>query len=109
VEVAPPNDAGKGGGWNSQRAGAENLIKEANNDAGLADHRSGRWPMNCILLSTRHDGLPPQLLADAVHSIEKRRLRSSNSATSLWQPLGWGPGSGSAHLAPRGNRVCQLQ
>jgi hypothetical protein len=32
----------------NQRAGAENLIKEAKNDAGLADHPSGRWPMNCI-------------------------------------------------------------
>ena len=32
----------------SQRAGAENLIKEAKNDAGLADHPSGRWPMNCV-------------------------------------------------------------
>jgi len=30
-----------------QRAGAENLIKEANNDAGLAAHPSGRWMMNC--------------------------------------------------------------
>jgi len=29
------------------RAGAENLIKEANNDAGLAAHPSGRWMMNC--------------------------------------------------------------
>ena len=28
------------------RAGAENLIKEANNDAGLAAHPSGRWDMN---------------------------------------------------------------
>src|SRR5689334_23328680 len=26
-----------------QRAGAENLIKEANNDAGLAAYPSGRW------------------------------------------------------------------
>ena len=33
----------------SQRAGAENLIKEANNDAGLAAHPSGRWSMNCVL------------------------------------------------------------
>jgi len=32
----------------NQRAGAENLIKEANNDAGLAAHPSGRWAMNCI-------------------------------------------------------------
>ena len=31
----------------NQRAGAENLIKEANNDAGLAAHPSGRWMMNC--------------------------------------------------------------
>jgi Transposase DDE domain group 1 len=30
------------------RAGAENLIKEANNDAGLSAHPSGRWMMNCI-------------------------------------------------------------
>jgi hypothetical protein len=28
------------------RAGAENLIKEANNDAGLAAHPSGRFDMN---------------------------------------------------------------
>jgi hypothetical protein len=32
----------------NQRAGAENLIKEAKNDAGMADHPSGRWAMNCI-------------------------------------------------------------
>jgi Transposase DDE domain group 1 len=31
----------------NQRAGAENLIKEANNDAGLAAHPSARWMMNC--------------------------------------------------------------
>jgi hypothetical protein len=31
----------------NQRAGAENLIKEANNDAGLAAYPSARWPMNC--------------------------------------------------------------
>lgn len=31
----------------SQRGGAENLIKEANNDAGLAAHPSARWAMNC--------------------------------------------------------------
>jgi hypothetical protein len=32
----------------NQRASAENLIKEAKNDAGMADHPSGRWAMNCI-------------------------------------------------------------
>ena len=31
----------------AQLAGAENLIKEANNDAGLTAHPSGRWMMNC--------------------------------------------------------------
>ena len=31
-----------------QRATAENLIKEANNDAGLAAHPSNRWAMNCV-------------------------------------------------------------
>jgi hypothetical protein len=31
-----------------QRAGAENLIKEANNEAGLAAYPSGRWEMNCV-------------------------------------------------------------
>jgi hypothetical protein len=34
--------------WRLRLAGgAENLIKEANNDAGLAAHPSGRWMMNC--------------------------------------------------------------
>jgi hypothetical protein len=33
----------------NQRVGAENLIKEANNDAGLAAYPSGRWMMNCNL------------------------------------------------------------
>jgi Transposase DDE domain group 1 len=32
----------------NQRAGAENLIKEANNDAGLAAHPSGRWATNSV-------------------------------------------------------------
>jgi len=27
---------------------AENLIQEANNDAGLAAHPSGRWATNCV-------------------------------------------------------------
>lgn len=35
-------------GFYNQRAGAENLIKEANNDAGLTAHPSGRWQTNCV-------------------------------------------------------------
>ena len=32
----------------NQRGGAENLVKEANNDAGLAAYPSARWAMNCV-------------------------------------------------------------
>lgn len=35
-------------GFYRQRAGAENLIKEANNDSGLAAHPSTRWAPNCV-------------------------------------------------------------
>jgi hypothetical protein len=35
-------------GFYRLRAGAENLIKEANNDAGLAAHPSAPWTMNCV-------------------------------------------------------------
>ena len=35
-------------GFYRGRAGAENLIKEANNDAGLAAHPSGLWSANCV-------------------------------------------------------------
>ena len=35
-------------GFYRQRAGAENLIKEADNDAGLAAHPSTRWAANCV-------------------------------------------------------------
>ena len=46
TDVAAPIDAVVG--FYRQRAGAENLIKEANNDAGLAAQPSGRWAMNCV-------------------------------------------------------------
>jgi hypothetical protein len=35
-------------GFYRRRAAAENLIKEANNDAGLAAHPSTRWAANCV-------------------------------------------------------------
>jgi hypothetical protein len=35
-------------GFYRGRATAENLIKEANNDAGLAAHPSARWATNCV-------------------------------------------------------------
>src|SRR5215472_5127959 len=46
TDVTAPIDAVVG--FYRQRAGAENLIKEANNDAGLAAQPSGRWAMNCV-------------------------------------------------------------
>jgi hypothetical protein len=44
----------------NQRAGAENLIKEANNDAGLAAHPSKRWMMNANWF---------QIVMLAIHSV----------------------------------------
>jgi len=35
-------------GFYRQRGAAENRIKEAHNDAGLAAHPSARWAMNCV-------------------------------------------------------------
>jgi hypothetical protein len=35
-------------GFYRQRAGAENLSKEAHNDGGLAAHPSARWSRNCV-------------------------------------------------------------
>jgi Transposase DDE domain group 1 len=46
TDLSAPIDAVVG--FYRQRAGAENLIKEANNDAGLAAHPSARWYMNCV-------------------------------------------------------------
>jgi hypothetical protein len=46
TDLSAPIDAVVG--FYRQRAGAENLIKEANNDAGLAAHPSARWAMNCV-------------------------------------------------------------
>ena len=40
-------------GFYNRRAGAENLIKEANNDAGLAAHPSNRWIRSNTSCSTR--------------------------------------------------------
>src|SRR6266851_3048137 len=44
---SPRTDADGQCEFRYQRAGAENLIKEANNDAGLAAYPSARWAMNC--------------------------------------------------------------
>ena len=75
--------------------------------------RAGRPSVGAVadelhLLSARHAGLQPQLLADAVQS----RRGGQGRAARPYHP-GHGsvavPVSGSAHLAPRGYRGCQLQ
>ena len=77
-----------------QRGGAENLIKEANNDAGLAAHPSSRFDvnanhfqlamlaynLNCWLMLFNRE---PQ--ADATE-LSTRLWRPRGSASCLWRP-----------------------
>src|SRR6267143_892558 len=84
-----------------QRAGAENLIKEANNDAGLAAHPSGRWATNCVhfqlvmlaynlncwlLLFQREEGVPAEELQHA--TLATARLRFLFVAAKIWKHAG---------------------
>jgi len=81
-----------------QRAGAENLIKEANNDAGLAAHPSGRWATNCVhfqlvmlaynlncwlLLFHREEGVKVDVLKHT--TLATARLRFLFVAAKIWQ------------------------
>lgn len=85
----------------NQRAGAENLIKEANNDAGLAAHPSGRWAMNCIhfqlamlaynlncwlMLFNREEKAPLQTLQHT--RLATARLRFLFLAAKIWRHAG---------------------
>src|SRR5438270_1358757 len=84
-----------------QRAGAENLIKEANNDAGLAAHPSGRWATNCVhfqlvmlaynpncwlLLFQREEGVPAEELQHT--TLATVRLRFLFVAAKIWKHSG---------------------
>jgi len=84
-----------------QRAGAENLIKEANNDAGLAAHPSGRWATNCVhfqlamlaynlncwlLLFQREEGVPEEELQHT--TLATARLRFLFVAAKIWKHSG---------------------
>jgi len=85
----------------NQRAGAENLIKEANNDAGLAAHPSGRWATNCVhfqlamlaynlncwlLLFHREETVTPE---DLKHTtLATARLRFLFVAAKIWRHAG---------------------
>jgi hypothetical protein len=85
----------------SQRAGAENLIKEANNDAGLAAHPSGRWATNCVhfqlvmlaynlncwlLLFQREEGVTVDGLGHT--RLATARLRFLFVAAKIWKHSG---------------------
>jgi len=88
-------------GFYRGRASAENLIKEANNDAGLAAHPSKRWMMNAnwfqivmlaynlncwLLLFQREEGAT---VADMPHiTLATARLRFLFVAAKIWRHAG---------------------
>jgi hypothetical protein len=99
----------------NQRAGAENLIKEANNDAGLAAHPSGRWTMNCnhfqlamlaynlncwLMLFNREEGVKVETLKHT--TLSTARLRFLFLAAKIWRHAGRVGVSYSDHYAEQG-------
>ena len=99
----------------NQRAGAENLIKEANNDAGLAAHPSGRWATNCVhfqlamlaynlncwlLLFNREETVTPENLKHT--TLATARLRFLFVAAKIWRHAGRVGISYSDHYQERG-------
>jgi hypothetical protein len=102
-------------GFYRGRASAENLIKEANNDAGLAAHPSKRWTMNAnwfqvvmlaynlncwLLLFQREEAAK---LADMPHTtLATARLRFLFVAAKIWRHSGRVGVSYSDHYQERG-------
>jgi hypothetical protein len=99
----------------SQRGGAENLIKEANNDAGLAAHPSGRWMMNCnhfqlamlaynlncwLMLFNREEEAKVETLKHT--TLATTRLRFLFLAAKIWRHAGRVGVSYSDHYAEQG-------
>jgi hypothetical protein len=99
----------------NQRAGAENLIKEANNDAGLAAHPSGRWTMNCnhfqlamlaynlncwLMLFNREEDAKVETLKHT--TLATARLRFLFLAAKIWRHAGRVGVSYSDHYAEQG-------
>src|SRR5262249_29406384 len=99
----------------NQRAGAENLIKEANNDAGLAAYPSARWAMNCIhfqlamlaynlncwlLLFSREEQIKADTLKHTTLAVS--RLRFLFVAAKIWRHSGRVGVSYSDHYAEKG-------
>src|SRR5467141_1010494 len=98
-----------------QRAGAENLIKEANNDAGLAAHPSRRWAMNCVhfqlamlaynlncwlMLFSREEQAKVETLKHT--TLAMARLRFLFLAAKIWRHAGRVGVSYSDHYAEQG-------
>jgi hypothetical protein len=99
----------------NQRAGSENLIKEANNDAGLAAHPSGRFDvngihfqlampaynLNCRLMLFNREA---DMKADALHhtTLATARLRFLFVAAKVWRHGGRTGVSYSDHYEERG-------
>ncbi len=99
----------------NQRGGAENLIKEANNDAGLAAHPSGRFDvnsnhfqlamlaynLNCWLMLFNRE---PQADATALRhtTLATSRLRFLFVAAKIWRHAGRTGVSYSDHYEEKG-------
>ena len=99
----------------NQRAGAENLIKEANNDAGLAAHPSGRWTINCnhfqlamlaynlncwLMLFNREEDVKVETLKHT--TLATARLRFLFLAAKIWRHAGRVGISFGEHYAEQG-------
>jgi hypothetical protein len=102
-------------GFYNQRAGAENLIKEANNDAGLAAHPSNRWMMNAnwfqivmlaynlncwLQLFHREEGAAVESLPHT--TLATARLRFLFLAAKIWRHAGRVGVSYSDHYEEKG-------
>ena len=99
----------------NQRAGAENLIKEANNDAGLTAHPSGRFDvnsnhfqlamlaynLNCWLMLFNRE---PQAAATELQhtTLATARLRFLFVAAKIWRHAGRTGVSYSDHYEEKG-------
>ena len=99
----------------NQRAGAENLIQEANHDAGLAAHPSSRWMTNCnhfqlamlaynlncwLMLFHREEEAKVETLKHT--TLATARLRFLFLAAKIWRHAGRVGVSYSDHYAERG-------
>lgn len=99
----------------NQRAGAENLSKEANHDAGLAAHPSGRFEtnrnyfqlamlaynLNCwLMLFNREEGISSESLKQT--TLATARLRFLFLAAKIWRHAGRVGVSYSDHYEEKG-------